>query len=243
VPGERGERKGRGIGFVFAPRAPGLASPTLTLRARAPLPHHARTFQDQLRTALALGADRAIHVPLGTSDADPAPTPGAVAAILAALIQREEGPHPGLVLFGKQAIDDDASAVGPLVAAALGWPQATFASRVVVGGDGRGVTVTREVDGGLQTVWAPLPAVVTADLRLNTPRFPSLPAIMKAKKRAIESVGVGELGPGVAAAVSGAPQVVTVRVDPPPPRPPGVMVGSAGELVAALVKAGRLPVG
>ena len=198
--------------------------------------------QDQLRTALALGADRAIHVSLGASDADPAPTPRAVAAVLAALIARE-APPPALVLLGKQAIDDDASAVGPLVAAALGWPQANFASKVVVGGDGASVTVTREVDGGLATVRASLPAVVTADLRLNTPRFPALPAIMKAKKRPVESVDPADLGPAVAEAVAGAPQVVTVRVEPPPPRPPGIKVGSAAELVDRLVKDGRLAVG
>jgi electron transfer flavoprotein beta subunit len=182
-----------------------------------------------------------VHVPVGTSDADPAPSPRAVAAILAALVQKET-PPPDLLLLGKQAIDDDASCVGPLVAAALGWPQATFASKVVVDAGGRTVTVTREVDGGLRTVRAPLPAVVTADLRLNTPRFPSLPAIMKAKKRPVESVGVGELGEGVQAVLA-SPQVRTVRVEPPPPRPPGVKVGSAAELVEKLVKDGRLAVG
>jgi electron transfer flavoprotein beta subunit len=149
--------------------------------------------------------------------------------------------EPSLVLLGKQAIDDDASAVGPLLAAALGWPQATFASNVRVEEGGKEVRVTREVDGGLRTVRSPLPAVVTTDLRLNTPRFASLPAIMKAKKRALESVGVEELGSDVAGVLS-SPQVATVRVDPPPPRPPGVTVGSAAELVERLVKEGRLSV-
>jgi len=200
-----------------------------------------RPPQDQLRTALALGADRAIHVPVGGSDTDPAPSPRAVAAVLAGLVRKSQAEAPfSLVLLGKQAIDDDASAVGPLLAAALGWPQATFASAVSVkDGEAR---VTREVDGGLRTVVARLPAVVTADLRLNTPRFASLPAIMKAKKRPVEAVGPSELGPEVAAAVGGPPQVRTLRVDPPPPRPPGVMVASAAELVERLVKDGRLPV-
>jgi len=197
--------------------------------------------QDQLRTALALGADRAIHVPLGASDADPAPSPAAVASILAAIVGKEAQAQaaPSLVLLGKQAIDDDASAVGPLLAAALGWPQATFASSIVLEEGGASVTVTREVDGGLRTVRAPLPIVVTADLRLNTPRFASLPAIMKAKKRPLESVGLEGLGADVATVLA-SPQVRTVRVDPPPPRPPGVVVASAAELVERLVKEGRL---
>lgn len=170
-----------------------------------------------------------------------------MAAILAAIVGREGtaagagGLPPSLLLLGKQAIDDDASAVGPLLAASLGWPQATFASRLALDAGAGAITVTREVDGGLRTVRARLPAVVTADLRLNTPRFPALPAIMKAKKRPIESVAVAELGPAVADALA-APQVTTVRVDPPPPRPPGVLVSSAAELVERLVKDGRLSV-
>ena len=238
MPGEPAGKRGAGIGFFLFFSSPPRPSTSPPPRP----PFRPPRSQDQLRTALALGADRAIHVSLGASDADPAPTPRAVAAVLAALIARE-APPPALVLLGKQAIDDDASAVGPLVAAALGWPQATFASKVVVGGDGASVTVTREVDGGLATVRASLPAVVTADLRLNTPRFPALPAIMKAKKRPVESVDPADLGPAVAEAVAGAPQVVTVRVEPPPPRPPGIKVGSAAELVDRLVKDGRLAVG
>ena len=133
-----------------------------------------------------------------------------------------------VVLLGKQAVDDDANATGQMLAGLLAWPQATFASRVAVGEGGEGVTVTREVDGGLQTLALALPAVVTADLRLNTPRYASLPAVMKAKKAAVPSVDVASLGAAVA------PQTRTVRFDPPPGRKGGVRVEGAAELVAKL---------
>lgn len=174
--------------------------------------------QDTLRMALALGADRGIHVraagrvePLG------------VAKLLAALARREQ---PGLALLGKQAIDDDSNQTGQMLAALLGWGQGTFASAVTVAGEA--IEVRREVDGGIETLALPLPAVITADLRLNTPRFATLPHIMKAKKKPIEQVTPAELGVDVA------PRLVVVRTDPPAPRQGGQMVGSVDELVDRL---------
>ena len=144
--------------------------------------------QETLRTAMAIGADRAILV---ETDADLQPL--AVAKLLKALVDKEQ---PQLVILGKQAIDDDSNQTGQMLAALLGWPQATFASKVEVGGDG--VQVTREIDGGLETLALPLPAVITTDLRLNEPRYATLPNIMKAKKKPLETVKPAELGVDVA---------------------------------------------
>ena len=174
--------------------------------------------QETLRTALAMGADRAILVLT-----DESPEPLAVAKLLRALVEREQ---PGLVIMGKQAIDDDMNATGQMLAGLLGWSQGTFASKVELS-DGA-VTVTREVDGGLETVALTLPAIVTADLRLNEPRYASLPNIMKARKKPLETVAPGDLGVDVA------PRLTTLKVAEPPVRQAGIKVGSVAELVAKL---------
>jgi electron transfer flavoprotein beta subunit len=174
--------------------------------------------QETIRTALAMGADRGIHV---LTDAELQPL--AVAKLMRAIVAREQ---PGLVLLGKQAIDDDSNQTGQMLAALLGWPQGTFASKLVFA-DGR-LRVTREVDGGLQTVALDLPAVVTTDLRLNEPRYASLPNIMKAKKKPIEPLTPEELGVDVT------PRVVTLKVVEPPKRLAGAKVSSAAELVEKL---------
>ncbi len=174
--------------------------------------------QETIRTALAMGADRGILI---QSDADLEPL--AVAKLLKAVVEAEK---PELVLMGKQAIDGDNNAVGQMLAALLDWPQATFASKLEIGG-GK-ATVTREVDGGLQTVAAPLPAVVTVDLRLNTPRYASLPNIMKAKKKEIAMQAVADYGVDVA------PRLKTLKVVEPPNRSAGVKVESAADLVGKL---------
>jgi electron transfer flavoprotein beta subunit len=173
---------------------------------------------ETLRTALAMGADRGVLV-----ETDASPEPLAVAKMLRALVEREQ---PGLVLMGKQAIDDDMNATGQMLAALLGWAQGTFASKVEVSGES--VTVTREIDGGLETVSLKLPAIVTADLRLNEPRYASLPNIMKARKKVIETIKPGDLG------VDPAPRLTTVKVVEPAKRLAGVKVGSVAELVAKL---------
>ncbi len=174
--------------------------------------------QETLRTALAMGADRAILV-----QTDAAPQPLGVAKLLKAVAAREQ---PGLVILGKQAIDDDSNQTGQMLSALLGWAQATFASKIVVG-DGA-LEVTREVDGGLETVWVKLPAVVTTDLRLNEPRYASLPNIMKAKKKPIETLTPTELG------VDPATRLKVLKVVEPPKRQAGVKVGSVAELVERL---------
>ena len=174
--------------------------------------------QETLRTALAMGADRAILVQTG-DDLEPL----AVAKVLKAIIGKES---PDLVVMGKQAIDGDNNAVGQMLAALLDWPQATFASAVEVGG-GK-ATVTREVDGGLQTIEVDLPAVVTADLRLNEPRYASLPNIMKAKKK---ELAVKELA---AVGVDTAPRLKVVKVTEPPKRAGGIKVETAADLVTKL---------
>jgi electron transfer flavoprotein beta subunit len=174
--------------------------------------------QDTLRTALAMGADRAILV-----QTEAAPEPLAVAKILKALVARE---NPQLVILGKQAIDDDMNATGQMLAGLLGWAQGTFASRIVLE-DGI-ATVTREVDGGLETIALSLPAIVTADLRLNEPRYASLPNIMKARKKPMETMAPGDLGVDVS------PRLTTIRVSEPPTRPGGVKVASVAELVSKL---------
>lgn len=174
--------------------------------------------QDTLRTALAIGADRGLVI---QSDTDLEPL--AVAKVLAAVVKEE---NPNLVLMGKQAIDGDNNAVGQLLAALLDWPQATFASKVEIGGDK--ATVTREIDGGLQTIEVSLPAVITADLRLNEPRYASLPNIMKAKKKELVVRPVAELGVDVA------PRLKVLKVTEPPKRAGGVKVESAADLVMKL---------
>jgi electron transfer flavoprotein beta subunit len=180
--------------------------------------------QETIRTALAMGADRGLLI---QSDADLEPL--AVAKLLRAVVDEEK---PDLVLMGKQSIDGDNNAVGQMLAALLGWPQATFASKIVIGG-GK-ATVTREVDGGLQTVAATLPAVVTADLRLNTPRYASLPNIMKAKKKEIAVKAVADYGVDVA------PRLKVLKVAEPPRRGGGIKVTDAADLVAKLKTAGVL---
>ncbi|MFT8247319.1 electron transfer flavoprotein subunit beta/FixA family protein [Roseomonas sp. BN140053] len=174
--------------------------------------------QEQIRTALAMGADRGILV-----ETEAGIEPLAVAKILKAIVAKEQ---PQVVLMGKQAIDDDMNATGQMLAALLGWSQGTFASKVELA-DGRAV-VTREVDGGLETVSLSLPAIVTADLRLNEPRYASLPNIMKARKKPIETVKPADLG------VDPAPRLTTLKVEEPPKRQAGVKVGSVAELVSKL---------
>jgi electron transfer flavoprotein beta subunit len=174
--------------------------------------------QETLRTALAMGADRGILV---QTDADPGPL--AVAKLLKAVIDEEA---PGLVLMGKQAIDGDNNAAGQMLAALLGWPQATFAYRIEIAGDK--ATVTREVDGGLQTLELDLPAVITADLRLNEPRYASLPNIMKAKKKPIDLKEAASYGVDIA------PRLTVLKVTEPAKRQAGVKLESAADLVSKL---------
>jgi electron transfer flavoprotein beta subunit len=177
-----------------------------------------KVVQEQLRTALAMGADRAIHV-----ETDRALQPLEVAHALAALARTEE---PGLVLLGKQAIDDDAAQTGPMLAALWGRPQATFASKLEV--EGERARVTREVDAGLEVIEVDLPAVVTTDLRLNEPRYVKLPEMMKAKKKPMDVHALDALG------VSAVPRLEEGGVRPPPARGAGIKVGSVDELVAEL---------
>ncbi|HZF42806.1 MAG TPA: electron transfer flavoprotein subunit beta/FixA family protein [Sphingomonadaceae bacterium] len=174
--------------------------------------------QETLRTGLAMGADRAIHV-VEDSEVEPL----AVAKILAGIAAEEQ---PGLVVMGKQAIDDDSNQTGQMLAALLGWGQGTFASKVEVAGDG--VHVTREVDGGLETVQLKLPAIVTTDLRLNEPRYASLPNIMKAKSKPMAQKTAADYG------VDMAPRLTTLKVEEPAKRQAGVKVGSVDELVDKL---------
>jgi electron transfer flavoprotein beta subunit len=174
--------------------------------------------QETLRTALALGADRAILV-----ETDAELQPLAVAKLLKALVDREQ---PQLAILGKQAIDDDSNQTGQMLAALLGWPQGTFASKLLPA-NGR-ATVTREVDGGLETIDVALPAVVTTDLRLNEPRYATLPNIMKAKKKPLETVKPADLGVDVT------PRLSTLKVVEPPKRQGGVKVADVAELVAKL---------
>ena len=178
--------------------------------------------QEQIRTALAMGADRGILV-----EHDGTLEPLAVAKILKAIVAKE---GPQLVILGKQAIDDDSNQTGQMLAALLGWPQGTFASKVVVEDDS--VLVTREVDGGLQTVKLKGPAIVTTDLRLNEPRYASLPNIMKAKKKPIDEKTPADVG------VDPAPRLQVVKTSEPPGRKAGVKVGSVAELVGKLKEAG-----
>ena len=174
--------------------------------------------QETLRTALALGADRAILV-----ETDVELQPLAVAKLLRALVDKES---PRLVILGKQAIDDDANQVGQMLGALLDWPQATFASKVTVNGDN--ITVEREIDGGLETIEMSLPAIVTTDLRLNEPRYATLPNIMKAKKKPLETVTPSALG------VEVAPRLKTLKVVEPAKRKGGGKVADVKELVSKL---------
>jgi electron transfer flavoprotein beta subunit len=182
------------------------------------------TCQETLRTAMAIGADRAILV-----ETDTELQPLAVAKLLKALADKEQ---PQLLILGKQAIDDDANQVGQMLAALLGWPQATFASKVVIG-DGQ-ATVTREIDGGLETIEVDLPAVITADLRLNTPRYATLPNIMKAKKKPLEVVTPSALGVDVT------PRLTTLKLAEPVKREAGIRVADAAELVDKLKNDARV---
>ena len=174
--------------------------------------------QETLRTALAMGADRAIHV-----ETDVELQPLAVAKLLRAVVEREQ---PGLIILGKQAIDDDSNQTGQMLAALLGWPQGTFASKLEFTGDQ--LEVTREVDAGLERVVLKLPAVVTTDLRLNEPRYASLPNIMKAKRKPIDQLTPADLGVDVT------PRLKTLRVEEPAKRHAGVKVGSIEELIEKL---------
>ena len=178
--------------------------------------------QETLRTALAMGADRAILV-VATDDVQTDIEPLAVAKILKAVIDAEGA---GLVIAGKQAIDNDMNATGQMLAALLGWPQATFASALAVEGDT--ATVTREVDGGLQTISVTLPAIVTVDLRLNEPRYASLPNIMKAKKKPLDEKTPADYGVDVT------PRLKVLKTVEPATRKSGVKVGSVDELIAKL---------
>jgi electron transfer flavoprotein beta subunit len=174
--------------------------------------------QETLRTALAMGADRAILV-----ETDVELQPLAVAKLLKALVDREQ---PKLAILGKQAIDDDANQTGQMLAALLDWPQAAFASKLTV--DGERAEVVREIDGGLETLSISLPAVMTTDLRLNEPRYVTLPNIMKAKKKPLEVVRPDALG------VDPAPRLTTLKVEEPPKRQAGAKVADVQELLARL---------
>ena len=180
--------------------------------------------QETIRTALAMGADRGVLV-----ETNAELQPLAVAKLLKAVILQE---GPEIVIIGKQAIDDDCNQTGQMLAALLGWPQATFASKLVIG-DGS-AEVTREVDGGLETVKLKMPVVVTTDLRLNEPRYASLPNIMKAKKKPIDTCSPADLGVDVT------PRLVTLHVDEPAKRQGGVKVGSVEELVGKLKTEARV---
>jgi len=179
-----------------------------------------KVVQEQLRTGLAMGADRAILVV-----ADDNVEPLAVARLLQKVVESEK---PDIVIMGKQSIDDDSNAVGQMLAELLGWPQATFASKLELSGDQKSATVMREVDGGLETLSFPLPGIVTTDLRLNEPRYASLPGIMKARKKELKEIPVADLGVDVA------PKSKIVKMEPPPKRQAGKKVASVEELVHLL---------
>ena len=179
-----------------------------------------KTAQEQLRTGLAMGADRAVLV---VSDAPVEPL--AVARVLQKLI---DGEKPDFVVMGKQAIDDDSNVVGQMVAELLGWGQATFASALKLSDDKKSAVVTREVDGGLEDIKVQLPAVVTADLRLNEPRYASLPGIMKARKKELKEIAIADLGVDVV------PKVKIVKLETPAKRTGGRKVADVNELVNVL---------
>ncbi|KAH7342302.1 hypothetical protein BKA65DRAFT_289939 [Rhexocercosporidium sp. MPI-PUGE-AT-0058] len=183
---------------------------------------------DILRTAMAMGADRSIHVEVKEGEE---PEPLGVAKMLKAVVEREK---INLVFLGKQSIDDDAGQTGQMLAGLLGWGQATQASKVSFDGDGKGVTVEKEVDGGTETVKGVLPMIITADLRLNEPRYASLPNIMKAKKKKIEKMAVGDLGVDVGR------RLKTLKVIEPPPRQGGGKVEDVDGMIAKLKELGAI---
>ena len=180
----------------------------------------ASVVTEQLRTGLAMGADRAILVGCD-QDLDSL----AIARVLAKIVEEES---PQLVLMGKQAIDDDANQAGQMLAALLGWPQATFASEVVLSDDQQSVKVTREVDGGLETIGFALPGVITSDLRLNEPRYASLPGIMKARKKEIKEVAAADLGADIT------PRLTINSLEPPTQKEAGKKVETVEELIGLL---------
>jgi len=186
---------------------------------------------DILRTALAMGADSAVHIEV--PDSAPPPEPLGVAKALKAVIDRESSKSQvDLVIMGKQAIDDDAGQTGQVLAGLMDWPQATFASKLEILDGEKEAKVTSEIDGGLQELKCKLPMVVTTDLRLNVPRYSSLPNIMKAKKKPIEKLTPADLG------VDLTPRLQTIKVTEPPKRQGGTKVANVDELVAKLKEAG-----
>jgi electron transfer flavoprotein beta subunit len=182
--------------------------------------------QETIRTALSMGIDRGLLIETPEGQAI---EPLGVAKLLRAVVESEK---PAFIILGKQAIDDDCNQTGQMLAALLGWPQATFASKLVIAGEE--AVVTREVDGGLETLKMKLPAVITTDLRLNEPRYPSLPNIMKAKKKPLDTRKASDYGVDIA------PRLKVVKTVEPPPRKAGVKVANAAELVAKLKEAGTL---
>jgi electron transfer flavoprotein beta subunit len=182
--------------------------------------------QETIRTALSMGADRGLLIETPEGQAI---EPLAVAKLLKAVVDAEK---PGFIILGKQAIDDDCNQTGQMLAALMGWPQATFASKVVI--EGEAALVTREVDGGLETLKIKLPAVITTDLRLNEPRYPSLPNIMKAKKKPLETRKAADYGVDITA------RLKVLKTVEPPGRKAGVKVANAAELVAKLKEVGAL---
>jgi len=180
----------------------------------------AKAVTEQLRTGLAMGADRAISV-----GCDQELDSLGVARILAKIVEQES---PEIVLMGKQAIDDDANQAGQMLAALLGWPQATFASEVELSDDQQSVKVTREVDGGLETVGFALPGIITSDLRLNEPRYASLPGIMKARKKEIKEIAAADLGTDIT------PRLTVQTLEPPTKKEGGKKVETVAELIALL---------
>jgi electron transfer flavoprotein beta subunit len=178
----------------------------------------AKTSQETLRSGLALGADRAILI-----ETDAQLTPLVIAKLLKFIVNKEQ---PQLVILGKQAIDDDNNQTGQMLAGLLGWAQGTFVSKVELETDF--IKVTREIDGGLESLKLKLPAIITTDLRLNVPRYASLPNIMKAKSKKLDIIPIVETGVGITT------QLKTIKVTPPPTRKPGVMVDSAAALISKL---------
>lgn len=184
---------------------------------------------ETLRTALAMGADSAVHVEI--LESAPAPEPLGVAKILKALIERQKE-DVDLVIMGKQAIDDDAGQTGQMLAGLMGWSQATFASKVEVDSERKVANITREIDGGLEELRCKLPVIITTDLRLNEPRYASLPNIMKAKKKPVEKLTAAELG------VDLTPRLETIKVTEPSKRVGGGKVANVDELLTKLKEAG-----
>jgi len=186
---------------------------------------------DTLRTAMAMGADRALHVEIPESDSGSGPEPLTIAKLLRGVVQKE---NINLVLLGKQAIDGDQGQTGQMLAGLLGWSQATQASKVEVKDDSGTLEVTREVDGGVETLRAKLPMVVTTDLRLNEPRYASLPNIMKAKKKPLEKKSLADFG------VEDKRRLKTIKVTEPPPRQGGSKVEDVDGLISRLKELGAL---